>query len=215
VTRELHVVPDIAEAAAELIAARAPKTLVLTGGQSPLPLYRRLAAMPLPWIEMELFFGDERCVRPNHTDSNYGNAAAALLDHIEAKAVHRMRGEDCDAEGYERLLRARFADTLPSFDLTLLGIGEDGHVASLFPGASSLDEQERWVLRVEHSDHPRLTLTLPVLNASRLVVFLVSGTTKREALGQLIKDGPIPAARVQARELIVFADPAAAGRPAN
>lgn len=212
--RRLEVVPDIAEAAAALIAERRPTTLVLTGGRTPLPLYRRLVSMPLPWSEMELFFGDERCVPPDHPDSNYGRAAGALLDHVRPRSVYRMRGEDCDADGYERDLRGRFGPGVPVFDLTLVGLGEDGHVASLFPGAPSLEERERLVLRVEHADHPRLTLTLPVLSASRTVLFLVSGEAKREALRQLLDGAPIPAVRVTAAEVIVLADPAAAGRPA-
>lgn len=211
VTRDLRVAPNIAEAAAALIAARAPRTLVLTGGETPLPLYRRLASMDLPWHEMELFFGDERCVPPDHPDSNYGNAAEALLDHVDPARVYRMRGEDCNARGYAHVLRDRFRGTLPDFDLTLLGVGEDGHIASLFPDDAALDERERWVVRVEHSDHPRLTLTLPVLNASKLVVFLVSGERKRAALRQLLGNGPIPATRIEAGEVIVLADPAAYG----
>lgn len=218
VARDLRVVPDIAQAAAALIAARSPRTLVLTGGATPLPLYRRLATMDMPWDEMDLFFGDERCVPPDHPDSNYGNAAEALLDHVDPAHIYRMRGEDCDAQGYERLLRHRFSGPLPDFDLTLLGLGEDGHVASLFPGDRALeaaDERAPWVVRVEGPNHPRLTLTMPVLNASRLVVFLVSGGRKRAALRQLLDDGAIPAARVQAREVIVLADPASLDGRAN
>ncbi len=183
---------------------------MLTGGETPLPLYRRLATMDLPWAEMELFFGDERCVPPGHPDSNYGRAAEALLDRVSPARVYRMHGEDCAAEEYERALRARFGDALPAFDLTLLGLGEDGHVASLFPGDAALEERGRWVLRVERSDHPRLTLTLPVLCASRTVLFLVTGGRKREALRQLLADAPVPASRVVADEVIVLADPAAA-----
>lgn len=208
--RRLEVVPDVAEAAARIIVARRPRTLVLTGGNTPQPLYRRLATLPLPWSEMELFFGDERCVPPGHPDSNYGRAAEALLDHIEAHAVYRMHGEDCDGEGYERDLRARFGPGIPTFDLTLLGLGADGHVASLFPGDPAVEERDHLVLRVEHSDHPRLTLTLPVLSASRLVLFLVSGEAKREALAKLMAGAPIPAARVAAPEVVVLADAMAA-----
>lgn len=204
--RRLEFVPDIAEAAAAFIAERRPRTLVLTGGDTPQPLYRRLATMALPWSQMEFFFGDERCVPPDHPDSNYGRAAAALLDHIEARAVYRMRGEDCDADGYQRELRARFGPGVPSFDLTLLGLGADGHVASLFPGAPALEESDRLVLRVERADYRRITLTLPVLSASRTVLFLVSGEAKREALRQLLDGAPIPAARVAAAEVIILAD---------
>ncbi|MEZ4554375.1 MAG: 6-phosphogluconolactonase [Dehalococcoidia bacterium] len=208
--RRLEVVPDIAAAAADIIERRQPRTLVLTGGNTPQPLYRRLATTPLPWREMELFFGDERCVPPDHPDSNYGRAAEALLDHIEARAVYRMRGETCDAEGYERNLRARFGPGVPAFDLTLLGLGEDGHVASLFPGDPALEERDRLVIRVEHTDHPRLTLTLPVLSASRLVLFLVTGEAKRDVLARLMTGDDIPATRVAAAEVTVLADPAAA-----
>ncbi|MBX7112677.1 MAG: 6-phosphogluconolactonase [Dehalococcoidia bacterium] len=208
--RRLEVVPDVAEAAARLIAGRRPRTLVLTGGSTPLPLYRRLATMPLPWHEMELFFGDERCVSPDHPDSNYGRAAETLLDHIAARAVYRMRGEDCDAEGYERDLRARFGPGIPAFDFTLLGLGEDGHVASLFPAAPALEERDRLVLRVPHEDHPRLTLTLPVLSASRMVLFVVTGERKRAALARLMAGADIPAARVAAAEVVVLADALAA-----
>jgi 6-phosphogluconolactonase len=213
VDRDLRVLrdpPELAEVAAGIIAARRPRTLVLTGGESPLLLYRRLVTVDIPWSEMELYFGDERCVPPGHPDSNYGRAADALLDHVEGARIYRMDGEHCDAEAYERILRARFHDTLPRFDLTLLGLGENGHVASLFPDDSvALEEHERWVLRVEQPDHPRLTLTFPVLNASRTVLFLVPGARKHTALHQLLDDQPIPAARIAAEEVIVLADQAA------
>jgi len=209
------MLPDVeavAAAAADLVSGRRPNTFVLTGGESPLPLYRRLATMDLPWREMELFFGDERCVPPNHPDSNYGQAAAALLDRIEGARVYRMRGEECDADGYESELRARFGAHLPAFDLTLLGLGDDGHVASLFPGdTDALEERERWVLHVAHSDHPRITLTLPVLCASKAVLFIVTGERKQDALRRLLQDADIPAAQVVADEVIVMADRAAMG----
>jgi 6-phosphogluconolactonase len=216
VDRQLRVVRDpeeLATAAAAIILERRPKTLVLTGGESPLLLYRRLAKMDIPWRDMELYFGDERCVPPDHPDSNYGQAAQALLDRIVGARAYRMDGEHCDAEAYETILHSRFGHSLPRFELTLLGLGENGHVASLFPGdAAALDERARWVIRVEQDDHPRLTLTFPVLNASRTVLFLVPGERKQTALHQLLDEAPIPAARIAADEVIVLADEAAMGR---
>jgi 6-phosphogluconolactonase len=216
VERQLRVVRDpeeLAEVAAGIIVERRPRTLVLTGGESPLLLYRRLATMDIPWSEMELYFGDERCVPPGHPDSNYGQAAAALLHHIVGARIYRMDGEHCNAEAYEGILRSRFGGVLPRFDLTLLGLGDNGHVASLFPDDhAALEERHRWVVRVEQPDHPRLTLTFPVLNASRTVLFVVPGARKQAALQQLLEDGPIPASRVAAGEVIVLADEAAMGR---
>ena len=160
-----------------------------------------------------MFFGDERCVPPDHPDSNYRMAYEALLSHVQAR-VHRMPGETCDAAAYEEELTRVFGPGLPEFDLVLLGLGEDGHTASLFPGDPALDITDRRVVRVERPDHPRLTLTLPVLSAAKVVMFLVSGESKREALGRLLAGADIPAARVRARQVIVIADEAAAGRPA-
>jgi 6-phosphogluconolactonase len=120
-----------------------------------------------------------------------------------------MRGESCDASGYERELRAALDGSL-SIDLVILGLGEDGHTASLFPGDPALEESGRLVVRVERSDHPRLTLTLPILSAAPLVLFLVEGEGKRHAVRGLLTGADIPAARVAAERVVVLADPAAA-----
>jgi 6-phosphogluconolactonase len=121
-----------------------------------------------------------------------------------------MPGETCDASAYERELRAFFGGGPPSFDFAFHGLGSNGHVASLFPGSASLNEWERWVLKVPQSDHERLTLTLPVLSTVRLGVFLVAGEEKRVALRQLMMGEDIPASRIRAGRLIVVADEAAA-----
>jgi len=209
VKRQLLVVPDVAVAAAERFLALRPRTIALAGGSTPRRLYERLATCDFPWPETDVFFGDERCVPPDHPASNFGMAAEALLSNVPAR-VHRMRGEDCDPAGYEQELRAVFGPAIPEFDLVLLGLGEDGHTASLFPGDPALQMTNRWVVRVERPDHVRLTLTLPVLSAARIALFLVSGSAKREAVGRLLRGEDIPAAKVGAQEVVIIADEAAA-----
>jgi 6-phosphogluconolactonase len=210
---EFVVVPDIALAAAERFLALGPRTLALAGGSTPRRLYERLAACDFPWSETEVFFGDERCVPPDHPDSNYRMAHEALLSRVEAR-VHRMPGETCDAAAYEAEITRLFGPGLPEFDLVLLGLGVDGHTASLFPGDPALDVTDHRVVRVRRPDHPRLTLTLPVLSAAKVAMFLVSGESKREPLRRLLAGADIPAARVGARQVIIIGDEAAAGRSA-
>ena len=207
--RELVVTQDIAVAATERFLALRPRTVSLAGGSTPRRVYERLASCAHPWAETEVFFGDERCIPPGHPDSNFRMANETLLSKVPAR-VHRMPGETCDAAAYEEELGAVFGAVLPEFDLVLLGLGEDGHTASLFPGDPALEEDARWVANVARPDHARLTLTLPVLSAANLALFLVSGTAKRAALRRLLDGGDIPAARVQAKEVIIVADEAAA-----
>ncbi|MGA2285385.1 MAG: 6-phosphogluconolactonase [Dehalococcoidia bacterium] len=205
--RELVVTDDIAGEAVRLFREAEPRTLVLAGGETPRATYRRLAREKYRWDEVDVFFGDERCVPPEHPDSNYRMASETLLSLVPAR-VHRMRGESCDAEAYERELRDLFGE-LPRFDFLFLGLGADGHTASLFPGDPALDERERWAVRVRRPDHERLTLTLPVLSAARLAVFLVAGAEKREALRRMMAGEEIPASRVAAERVVVLADGAA------
>ena len=200
---------DIASAAAERFVSLRPRTVALAGGSTPRPLYERLATCSFSWLETHIFFGDERCVPPGHEASNYRMAREALLSKVPA-TVHRMPGETCDAGAYEEELSKVFGLGLPQLDLVLLGLGEDGHTASLFPGDPALDVTDRWVVRVERPDYARLTLTLPVLSAAKAVVFLVSGASKRAALQQLLSGADTPAARVRARDQLIIADEAAA-----
>lgn len=195
-TPRLIVVPDVAAAAAERFLALQPRTLVLAGGSTPRSLYERLATCDFAWPQTEVFFGDERCVPPDHPASNFRMAAETLLSRVQAK-VHRMRGEDCDAVGYEQELSEVFGPGIPEFDLVLLGLGEDGHTASLFPGDAALQVRDGRVVRVERPDYARLTLTLPVLSRARAAFFLVSGCAKREQVRRLLRGGDIPAARVR------------------
>ena len=207
---ELRVVDDIPGAAVDLFLAEEPRTIALSGGSTPAPVHERLAQATYPWEEVHVFFGDERCVPPDHPDSNYGMARRTLLDRVETN-VHPMY--ECDADGYERELRDVFGEGVPRFGLIFLGVGPDGHTASLFPGKSALDVTDRLVTYVREPGqpppHPRLTVTFPVLNAAGLALFLVSGEDKRQRIEQMLEGGDIPAARVHAGRTIVLADRAA------
>lgn len=203
------VAKDIAEAVAERFVALQPRTVALAGGVTPRRVYERLALCDFPWSETDIFFGDERCVPPDHPDSNFRMANEALLSKMPAR-VHPMAGESCDPQPYEEQLTRAFGPGLPEFDLVFLGLGEDGHTASLFPGDPALDETERRVVRVQRPEHARLTLTLPVLSAAKAAVFLVAGAGKRDSLRRLLEGSDIPAARVRAKRVLIVADEPAA-----
>ncbi len=207
-TRKLIVADDVATVAAEHVVDRQPRTLALAGGSTPRALYEHLADCNLPWADMEIFFTDERCVPPDDRNSNFRMANEALLSKV-AVNVHRMPGERCDAGEYETEMRNVLGAT-PVFDLVLLGLGADGHTASLFPGDVALEEDRRWVVAVRRPDHKRLTLTLAILSTARTAIFLVTGATKRDALRRLLAGEDIPAARVHAGEVLIIADKAAA-----
>ena len=206
---ELTVVEDVAAAAAERLIALRPRSIALAGGRTPRALYERLSEHDLPWEKIDVWFGDERGVPLDHPDSNEGMARAALLDRVPAR-VHSLAAAGCDAAAYEAELRASCGGASPQLELVLLGLGADGHTASLFPGDAALEERERLVVRVERPDHPRLTLTFPVLDAAAEALFLVTGAEKREALRRLLEGEPIPAARVRSGRVCVLADREAA-----
>jgi 6-phosphogluconolactonase len=136
-------------------------------------------------------------------------AHESLLGKVAAR-VHRMPAEGCDPVAYEHEIASILGPGLPVFDLVILGLGADGHTASLFAGDPVLEVQDRWVERVNRPDHPRLTLTLPVLSAAKMALFLVSGQEKREAVRRLIAGTDSPAARVGAGRVVIVADEAAA-----
>lgn len=207
---DLIVAQDFAAAAVERFLALRPRTVALAGGHTPRGFYERLAEHDdFPWERTEVFFGDKHCVPPDHPASNFRMTYEALLSKVPAR-VHRMPGETCDPWSYEEELARVFGPGLPRFDLVLLGLGPDGHTASLFPGDGALEERERLVVRVERPDYPRLTLTLPVLSAARVALFLAAGASKRAALRRLMDGDHIPATRVKAGQVIVIADEAAA-----
>jgi 6-phosphogluconolactonase len=192
---------DFAARAAEAVEERGRFAVVLAGGSTPKAAYEILArdfAERVDWDRTHVFFGDERTVPPDHEDSNYRMAREALLDHVPVGGVHRMQGElppDEAAASYEDELRAFFgAEGLPRFDLILLGIGSDGHTASLFPETPALEVTDRLAVAnpVPKLDTTRITLTAPVLNAARAVNFLVAGEGKAEALKEILEGDEDP-----------------------
>lgn len=219
---------EVARAAAEHLVSLKPKSVVLSGGTTPRTLYELLADAREPfreriaWDEIHFFFSDERHVPPDHPDSNYRMVNEAMLSRVPVPAenVHRIPGERSvaaeAAKEYETTLRAFFRDRIPSFDLALLGLGDDGHTASLFPHSPALKETKRLVAApwVEKLNAYRITLTLPVLNNGKSVVFLVTGASKAEILREVIKTKPnpdlFPAQAVQPENLLWLVDEAAA-----
>ncbi len=191
----------------EAISTRKTFRTALSGGSTPLPLYSFLAIEPyrsrIDWENVEIFFSDERCVPPEHHESNFKAVNESLLSHIPSK-VHRIRGEMPPWEAalrYEEDIRRAFGfgEGLPVLDLVLLGLGADGHTASLFPGTEVLGETEKLAAAVFVSQHEswRVTLTFPVINAARKVVFLVSGKSKARVVKDVIESRKdYPASRV-------------------
>ncbi|MGC8826840.1 MAG: 6-phosphogluconolactonase [Anaerolineae bacterium] len=220
---EVRVLPteqDVAREAAErfvnagreAVAERGRYAVALAGGNTPAPLYRLLGGPArrdaLPWEQVHFFWGDDRCVPSDHPDSNYGLAWREWLSHLDIPPanIHRPHCEEDPedaAAAYEEELRAFFGEE-PAFDLIFLGVGEDGHTASIFPSTPAVMESRRWVM-VNHrlgDPMPRVTLTLPVLNAARRVVFLVTGAKKAVVVCRILLDptlhrSALPAARVR------------------
>jgi 6-phosphogluconolactonase len=202
---------EMSEAAARLFTARAAEAVSLrgrfaaavSGGKTPVELYTLLAKEPcasrIPWARVHLFWVDERCVPPDHEDSNYRMVREHLLDHVPILPdnVHRMPGEMDPVEAaarYEEGMRRFFSNAgvaFPVFDLVFLGLGGDGHTASLFPGTRAIRESARWVLGhyVDAQKGWRITLTPPVINAARMAVFTVAGAGKAAVLKDVM-EGP-------------------------
>jgi len=206
----------LARIAADAVAARGVAHIALSGGSTPRPLFKLLASPEweerVPWAHTHIWWVDERCVPPDDPNSNYGVAFALLLQHLPVVITHRIRGEESPWEAaylYEQELAAGFglwAGAWPRFDLILLGMGTDGHTASLFPGTPALAEREHRVT-VGHAPTPpqdRVSLTLPVLNHAAHVFFLVAGENKGPALTTIFHedggDPPLPASLVQPRD---------------
>ncbi len=222
--RAAHI---LAAACEEAVAERGVFRIALSGGQTPIPLVRLLAASDwadrLPWDKMNFFWVDERCVGPDHPDSNYGLARRELLSHVPATHFYRMRGDIDPVEAavkYEQQIRQDFnigPNDLPRFDFMILGMGDDGHTGSIFPTSPALAERKRLVIDqyVPERKADRLTLTLPVINNSRCCMFLVTGKEKHQVLGQvldLLAEPTLPAQMVRPSvgDLIWVVDEAAA-----
>jgi len=200
-------------ASEEAIENRGRFTVALSGGTTPQEAYGRLSdpmlATKVSWRNVHLFWGDERCVPPEHPDSNYRMARKTMIQKVPIPQanVHRIQGEldpDLAAEAYVEELQSVFgSEERPRFDLIFLGLGEDGHTASLFPSSLALRETEHWVLAVfEEADQAwRVTLTPPVLNAARQLSFLVSGESKAARLQEVLEGEPqaepLPAQLIQ------------------
>jgi 6-phosphogluconolactonase len=217
VNADIRVSGDPAQEAAELLVA-AGGHVALTGGSTPRAAYERAASMREDWTGVDFWFTDERCVPPEHEHSNFGMADRALLSRIESATVHRMRGElgpEDGAAAYENELGEFGPEAL---DLILLGVGPDGHICSLFPGDDTLAERERRAVGVETPGMAplvsRITLTLPVVNASAQIVFLVAGEDKAEAARRVFTGSPDPSApgSLVEGDVIALLDSAAAGR---
>ncbi|GAB1253770.1 MULTISPECIES: 6-phosphogluconolactonase [Desulfovibrio] len=222
--RAAHI---LAAACEEAVAERGVFRIALSGGQTPIPLFRLLAgddwADRLPWDKISIFWVDERCVGPEHADSNYGLARREFLGHVPATHFYRMRGEEDPVEAavkYEGQLRAEFdlgPQDLPRFDFMLLGMGEDGHTGSIFPHSPALAEKKRLVIDqyVPERKADRLTLTLPVINNARCCMFLVTGAEKHDVLSRalnLLAPPTLPAQMVRPGfgDLVWVVDEAAA-----
>jgi len=197
---------EFVRSAGETLAVRGRFTVALSGGSTPKRLYQLLAGEPfrdqVDWKKVEIFWGDERSVPPDHQDSNYRMAREAMLEKlpIPTGQVHRLEAErsdrDAAAREYQQTLARVFGVSVdgppPAFDLVLLGMGPDGHTASLFPGTTALKETTRWVVVnfVPKFNTDRLTLTAPVLNRAREVLFLVAGADKVQPLREVLEGPP-------------------------
>jgi 6-phosphogluconolactonase len=214
----IEVLDDPAAAVADLLlqAAADGGDMVLTGGSSPQRAYELAAAAGADWSGATTWFSDERCVAPDDPRSNFRMVDAALLSRLDAPPkVMRMQGErgrDAGTEAYAAAL-----GDAPRFELVLLGLGPDAHIASLFPGKPEMHVVDRFVVGVPEAGMepyvPRISLTLPALNAGRHVIFLVTGESKAQAVKRAFRSPPddaSPAAHLRPAELTVFLDPAAA-----
>jgi 6-phosphogluconolactonase len=231
----VEVLPDreaLARRAADLLLKAAKATqgrfaVADSGGATPRRLYELMAQAPyrglMPWDRVRVFWGDERFVPHNDTRSNSRMADEALLSHVPIAPanLHPIPTEGLTPEdaafAYERTLKSfygaeRLDPKRPLFDVTLLGLGEDGHIASLFPGTKALSERERWVVAVtEKVPEPRITLTYPPLEASRQVIFLVAGKEKRAIFDRVMRgDEDLPAARLRPTGTLLWLVDAAA-----
>jgi 6-phosphogluconolactonase len=210
---EVREVEDVARAFADLVKARQPSSIALSGGETAEEGYTALATRGMDWSGTDVYIGDERFVPVTDPDSNEGMIRKVLFSETQPRALHSMAGAGATVEeaaiAYDALIRA--ADPI---DIVHLGLGPDGHTASLFPGSATLDITDRLVVSAgdELHPHPRLTFTYPAINRSPLVVVTVAGEEKREAFARVrAGDQAMPAARVAAERVIWLTDRAALG----
>lgn len=223
----VRLVPSVPDAFARLVAQAIAEprsdrfSLFLSGGSTAHDCYQRLAQVAgagsgVGWGEVDVYLGDERCVPPDHPDSNHHMITEALLDVVgpvgSDHPMYRSGASSAAATDYQAVIAP-----LPAFDLVHLGLGPDGHTASLFPGSAALDIADPTVLVVANQDpqavnpHDRITLTYPAIARARLAVFTVSGRSKREAFAGVVAGDDLPAARVTADQIVWLVDEEAAG----
>jgi 6-phosphogluconolactonase len=191
----IRAADEFAASASEAIRVRSRFAVALSGGKTPRAMLEELSNRALDWQAIHFFWSDERCVGPDDPDSNYRMAHEALLSKIAVPEAntHRMRGElepSAGAAAYDAELRTFFPERAPVFDLLFLGLGPDGHTASLFPGTDALKVVDRWCASNEVSEPVaspwRLTLTYPAINAARRLIFLVEGADKADILATVL-----------------------------
>ncbi|MGZ4756069.1 MAG: 6-phosphogluconolactonase [Acidimicrobiia bacterium] len=210
---EIRQVESVPQAFAELVAAQEPSSIALSGGSTAEEAYRALAALGMDWSATDVYLGDERFVPVTDPDSNEGMIRAALFSAAEPHAIHSMAGAGATVEAAADAYDALVAAGEP-IDLVHLGLGPDGHTASLFPGATTLEITDRFVVSAgdELHPHPRLTFTYPAIARSPLVVFTITGAEKRDAFARVrAGDDAMPAARVRADQIVWLVDAAALG----
>jgi len=209
---ELRVVRHVPLAFQELVTTEAPESIALSGGDTARQCYELLAVADVDWPRVEIFFGDERWVSVGNPDSNEGMARFAFVDQVMPRAVHSMRhaGKTIEeaADAYDQVLRQH-----GPIDLIHLGLGPDGHTASLFPGSPALEEKDHLVVATggDLHPHPRLTFTFPGIAMARLAVFTIAGEEKQEALARVKAGEDLPAARLRAERVVWLVDEAANG----
>jgi 6-phosphogluconolactonase len=200
----VRIVEDVPHAFARIVAETAPRSIALSGGELAHQCYRALRNEPVDWLMVDVYFGDERIVPVDHDDSNEGTARRILLDHVTPHAIHSM--VDAGADGYDTLVRAA-----PPIDVIHLGLGPDGHTASLFPDSPAVDETERLVVETGDDLHPqpRITFTYPAIARGELVLVTVEGEEKREAIARIRAGEDLPGARIQGKQVLWLGDRAA------
>jgi len=234
--RQIEVLPDLSalvarsleivlQSAQEAIAQHGRFTIALAGGGTPKPLYEAIAQQDLPWDQIHVFWGDERYVPHTHPDSNAGMARRAWLDQVPMppQNIHPMPTDagdpTADADRYEQDLQTFFGiapGTAPTLDLILLGMGDDGHTASLFPHTEALEVGDRLITVGNKDGQPRITFTVPLLNQSDRVLFMVAGANKQAALAQVFAPegdaDQYPSRRIQPQGTLYWLLDAAAGQ---
>jgi 6-phosphogluconolactonase len=202
---EVRVVDDVPAAFADVVVEEAPESIALSGGSLARHCYEELAARDVDWRAVSVFIGDERVVPVADDESNEGMARRVLLDRATPAVIHSMVGLGADA--YDELVRQS-----PPIELVHLGVGPDGHTASLFPGAAQLDVTDRYVVASgdDRHPHPRITFTFPAIARSQLAVVTVAGDDKRDAWRRVVDGDDVPASRIRASRVVWLVDQAVA-----